>query len=435
MRILLMAGNYAPEKTASAPLSTDFARYMRDAGHEITVVTTFPHYPQWKVWDGYDEFYRCEQLDGITVRRVRHYIPKSPSAIKRVLYYGSFGAIAFGPALASGRPDLILCVTPPLELALSARALSRIWRVPYVLWIKDLVPDVAIQLGMLKHRTVIAVARRFERYAYANAECLLVICDSFRSNLLNKGVPAGKVSVIPDWADIDGIRPGPRDNAFRSEHHVSGEKFLVLYAGNIGDKQKLELLVEAAKHLESVPDIELLIVGDGARKDAVVAEARRLQSSNVRFLPLQPRERLSEMLAAADVLVLHQQRNVSDSVIPSKLLTYMASARAIVATAAAQSETALAVQRAGCGTVVEPESPERLAAAILALYQDRAAARTFGDAGRKFVAASLSRNVVLRRLEELLKAVPGAATPGVSQPQAASAAASGGTDAGDLTRP
>jgi len=403
MRLLLMAGNYAPEKTASAPLTTDFASYMRDAGHEVSVVTTFPHYPQWKVWEDQHGLYRREEFDGVIVRRIRHYVPARPSPLKRVLYYGSFGALAFAPGLASGRPDLILCVTPPLELALSGRALSLLWGVPYILWIKDLVPDVAIQLGMLKNRAAIGAARLLERFAYTQAERLLVICQSFETNLRQKGVPPEKISIIPDWVDVKEIHPGVSGGAFRMGHEIDREKFLVIHAGNIGDKQKLELLLDAAKELQGFPAIEFLIVGDGARKSVVVAQAEKLNLHNVRFLPLQPRERFAEMLAAANILVLHQQRQVSDSVIPSKLLTYMASGRAIVATAAPESETARVLGRARCGSIVEPESPTKFAAAVLELYRNRDLADRYGDAGRNFVCENFSREVVLRRIESLLR--------------------------------
>jgi colanic acid biosynthesis glycosyl transferase WcaI len=402
VRVLLLAGNYSPELTASAPLTTDFARYMRDAGHEVSVVTTFPHYPQWKRWKGYEGLYRCEALDGVTVRRIKHYIPTRPTPAKRIAYHGTFSFGSLAPALLSGRADVILCVTPPLELAISAWILRLIWGVPQILWIKDLVPDVAIQLGMLRNRAAIIAGRGLEQFAYKTSQKLLVICESFRNNICRKGVPPEKLVVIPDWVDVRAIDPGRVSGTFRGEHAISPGKFLALHAGNIGAKQKLELVVHAAKLLEQFPEIEFLIVGEGARKFDVMAEAERLGVRNVRFLPLQPESQFAEMLGAANVLILHQQRQVSDSVIPSKLLKYMASGRPIVATAAPDSETASTVFRSGCGELVEPESPDKLAAAILRLYRNDELARRHGAAGRRFVCENFSRHVVLRRIEILL---------------------------------
>ncbi len=412
MRILVMAGNYAPEKTASGPLTADFCRYLAAAGHSVSVVTTFPHYPQWKVWKGYGrQVYSKETIDGIHVRRILNYIPERPSPLKRVLYYGSFAALALPLGLISGRPDLIVCVTPPLELALSAFVLKLIWRVPFVLWIKDLVPDVAIQLGMLKNPLAIALACRLEGFAYARAAKLLVLCHSFAENISRKGVPSQKVTVVSDWVNTELIRPDISGAAFREKHGIDPAAFMVLYAGNIGEKQRLEVLIQAAKRLEEHRDIHLVIVGDGARKAAVIAEAKRLGTSNVRFLPLQPEEHFAEMLASADVLVLHQHAKVTDSVIPNKLLTYMAIGRPIVATAAPNSGTRLAMALAGCGLAVQPENPVELAEATLKLFKDRELRAHCGASGRGFVCAKFSRVAVLSRLEALLCECAGITRP------------------------
>jgi colanic acid biosynthesis glycosyl transferase WcaI len=175
-----------------------------------------------------------------------------------------------------------------------------------------------------------------------------------------------------------------------------------LHAGNIGDKQRLELLVQSAKLLEEKKEIQFVIVGDGARKAAVVAGAARLGTNNVRFLPLQPEEHFAEMLAAADVLILHQHAEVTDSVIPGKLLTYMAAGRPIVATAAPESATGLAVARSGCGLAVQPENPPALAEAILKLVGSQELRAQCGTSARAFVCANFSRLTVLPRLESLL---------------------------------
>ncbi len=403
MRILVMAGNYVPEKTASAPLTADFCRYLTAAGHSVSVVTTFPHYPQWKVWPEYrGHFYAKEMIDGVSVYRILNYIPKRPTPLKRVLYYGSFGIQALLPALVSGRPDVIVCVTPPLELSISASMLKLLWRVPYVLWIKDLVPDIAIQLGMLKNPLLISLARRLEDFAYAHATKLCVLCGSFLENICRKGVPAQKVAVVSDWVNTELVRPDIPGAAFRQKHDVDATAFVVLHAGNIGDKQRLELLVRSAKLLQERKDIQFLIVGDGARKTAVIAEAMSLGVSNVKFLPLQPQEQFAEMLAAADVLILHQHAGVTDSVIPSKLLTYMAAGRPIIVTAAPESATGLVVSRSGCGIAVEPENPSALAQATLQLLTDQKIRTQCGASGRAFVSANFSRVTVLSHLESLL---------------------------------
>ena len=412
MRILILAGNYAPEETASAPLTTDACAYLAAAGHSVSVVTTFPHYPQWKIRKEHaGHFYRREMAGDVTVRRVLHYIPSRPSAFKRVLYYGSFAAAAFPAALASGRPDLIVCVTPPLELAVSAYALERFRRVPFVLWIKDMVPDVAIELGMLKNSVAIALARKLERFAYRRAAKLFVLSDGFADNISSKGIARGKIDVLPDWVNTEVIRPDVSGKAFRERNGIDPVAFVVLHCGNIGDKQRLELMVRAAKLLEKDRDIQFVIAGDGARKSAVIAEAVRLHAENVRFLSLQPAKSFPEMLGSADVLALHQHAGVTDSVVPSKFLTYLASGKPIIATAASESSTRRVMEFAGCGLAVQPENPAAFAEAILKLYKDSRLRRSFGASGRNFVVEKHSREVVLSRLESLLFEVAGIVRP------------------------
>src|SRR5882672_9531899 len=412
MRILMMAGNYAPEETASAPLNTDFCRYLAEAGHSVSVVTTFPHYPQWKVRKEYaGRFYHRETLGGVSVQRIRNYIPERPSSLKRVLYYGSFAAAAFPTVYLSGRPDLIVCVTPPLELALTAYALKLLWRVPFVLWIKDLVPDIAIQLGMLKNPAAIALARKLETFAYAHANKLFVLSDGFADNVCGKGIPRQKLSVVSDWVNMESAVSDISGKVFREKNGIASNAFVVLHAGNIGDKQRLELVVRAAKHLEGQRDIQFVIVGDGARKAAVVAEAIRLGANNVAFLPLQPQEVFVQMLASGDVLALHQHVGVTDSVIPSKLLCYMASGKSIVATAAPESGTRRVMELAGCGLIVEPENPAAFAEAILKLFEGRNLGARCGASGRDFCRKHFSREVVLSQLESLLYETAGISRP------------------------
>ena len=356
-----MAGNYAPEETAlHGPLNTDVCEYLAAAGHSVSVVTTFPHYPQWKIRKGYEgHFYLRETLGNVRVRRVRNYVPARPTALKRVLYYSSFAGAAFPAACVCERPDIVICVTPPLELAVSAAALQRLCGVPFVLWIKDLVPDVAIELGMLRNSLAIALARKLEMFAYRRASKLLVLTDGFRENLAGKGIAVQDIEMVPNWVNTEFIRPDISGEIFREKNEIDPAAFVFLHSGNIGDKQDLEILVRAAKHLEAYHDIRFVIVGDGARKDTVVAEALRLGAHNVTFLPLQPVETFPQMLASADVLTIHQRGGVTDSVIPSKILTYMASVKAhrVATSAADRSGTSRLMEMARCGMAVEAGKP------------------------------------------------------------------------------
>jgi colanic acid biosynthesis glycosyl transferase WcaI len=403
MRILLLSNMFGPEAYASAPLNTDACRFLVEAGHEVTAVTAFPHYPEWRVWPEYRGLiYRRENVDGIEVRRVWSYVPRRPSTLGRILHYAVFAMVALPGCIGLKKPDVILCVTPPIELGVTAWLLQTIWRVPFVLWIKDLVPEVAIQLDMMKNRQAIALARCLEKFAYNRAAKLAVLCEGFEEYLIRNGVPANKVIVSPDWVNTSLIDPDSDGSSFRRDHGILTTDFLVLHSGNVGAKQGLGTVLKAAEILANQPGITIKIVGDGAAKPALTEEAARMNLCNLEFLPIQPREKFHQALAAADVLLLHQKDAAVESVIPSKLLTYMASGRPILAGVNQVSETAKAIERAQCGIRVDSEQPEQLARALLSLSQNRQLQREMGKNGREFVEKNFSRAVILSRLEQLL---------------------------------
>jgi colanic acid biosynthesis glycosyl transferase WcaI len=404
MRILLLSNMFAPEMYASAPLNTEVCRYLAGAGHDVTVVTAFPHYPEWRVWDGYrGRVFRRERLDRIDVRRVWSYVPRKPQTLGRIMHYACFAAVALPASLTVPRPDVVLCVTPPLELGVTAWLLKPRWNAPIVLWIKDLVPEVAVQLGMLRNRWAVALARRFERFAYARADAIAVLCEGFREHVVRCGVAADRVHIVPDWIGMETIHPDVDGSGFRWSCSVGPNDLLVVHSGNVGLKQGLETVLDTARRLDD-HGVVFAIVGDGAAKAALTETASRLRLRNVRFLPVQPWEVFPQVLAAADILLLHQRATAVETVIPSKLLAYMASGRPIVAAVHSRSESALAIERARCGVQVDAEQPELLAQAILSLQRDPTRRRTMGASGRRYVEEHHTRDRVLSQLNELLAA-------------------------------
>ena len=408
MHILVVSSLYAPDKTASAPLTTDLCRYLVAAGHEVTVVTAFPHYPEWRLRPEHQGvLFRQESLEDVSVRRVWVYLPRQLDGMGHILYYSCFSISAFLGSLGISRPDVVICISPPLETGLTLSLLGAIWRAPLLLWIKDLVIDAAVQLDMLQNRSAIALARRFEHFVYDRVTKIAVLCEGFVENLVAKGVPAEKIVLLPDWVDVDTVRPDISGESFRAENGLAPDDFLVLYSGNVGVKQGLENLVRAARLLQQHSVIKVFIVGEGVCKQQLMAEATELGLSNLKFLPLQPDSRFPGVLAAADALVLHQHGEMGAEVIPSKLLTYMASGRPIVAGVAVESESYRAIQRGGCGIAIEPERPDLLAEAILSLHDDPARRRQMGDKGRAYVCANFSREAVLPRVESVLAELKG----------------------------
>jgi colanic acid biosynthesis glycosyl transferase WcaI len=404
LHILLVTSAYAPERAGTAPLNTELCEYLAARGHRISVATSFPHYPKWKIFPTHQgKLWQKETLNGVTIFRSYAYIPSRRTTIRRILYDTSVGLFGGLRGLAIGQVDLVLAVSPPLQAGLAGCFLAWLKGVPLLLDLHDLVPDLAIAVGMLRDPLAIKMARLLERFIYSRSDRILVISEGFVPNLIGKGVAKSKISFLPLWVDSKLIAPGVRNGRFRKTYNIGEAQTVVLYTGNMGAKQYLENVLEAADRLRTYQDVLVLFVGDGSEKERLQEFAHDKALSNVRFLPLlppQPRELLPEMLAAADVLVLNQSGHIIDTVIPSKLFTYMASGRPIVAAVHQSSQAAACIRKAGSGIVVDAENPAALAEAILQLTKDRELAERLGQQGRLFVEEQCAREGIFNKYED-----------------------------------
>ena len=262
-----------------------------------------------------------------------------------------------------------------------------------------------MHVGILKNRSMIRIFEALEKFSYRIANTISVITDGFVENLVGKGVAASKIVCIPNWVDANFIRPLPKENnAFRIAHQLEG-KFVVLYSGNIALTQGLETVIEAATRLQHVPEIAIVIVGEEKALADLRQYCETCNAQNVLLLPFAPREQLPEMLAAADVGLIVQKKNVISFNMPSKTQVLLASGRAIVASVPATGTAARAVEQSGGGIVVAPEAPEALAEAILDLYHHPAKAESLGQQGRKFAETHYAFEQALNQYEALFAAI------------------------------
>ncbi len=403
LHILMVTGCYAPDRTGTAPMNTQLCEHLARRGYRVSVVTGLPHYPDWKVPEAYRrKWWSEESSNGVNIYRGPIYVPARPTPLRRILYDTSIGLSAGLQGLPVRGVDLVLAVSPPLQAGLAGHLLARIKGAPFLLYITDVVPDLAIALGMLRNRSAIRLARALENYVYRHANAILAIAEGFVTNLKAKNVPESKIFWTPLWVDTRTIRPDAPAEGFREAHRFRQTDFLVLYSGNLGAKQKLENVISAAAHLADRPQVRFCFTGDGVEKARLEAFAKECGIANVRFLPLQPWSAFPGMLAASDVLVLNQSAKVADTVIPSKLLTYMAAGRPVVAAVSEPSEAARCVHSADCGLVVEPENPGAFAEAVRTLDSDRAQAARLGENGRKFVEKHFACEHVFRQYEKVL---------------------------------
>jgi colanic acid biosynthesis glycosyl transferase WcaI len=421
VHVLVVTSAYWPERTGTAPLNNELCAYLASRGHRVSVATGFPHYPAWKVYPEYrGKIWQRESHDGVDIYRGLIYVPPQRSTWRRILYDTTVGMTGLVRSLPIGDVDIVLAVSPPLQGGLAGCMLAALKRVPLILDIHDLVPDLAVAVGMMKEGWAVKAARVLEKFVYRHSDGIVVISEEFSTNLFAKGVPPPKVTYLPLWVDSQSITPQDRNGPFRQANGIDTSKTVALYTGNHGAKQALENILEAAARLKSHEDLLFLFVGDGFEKKRLQEIAQQRYLNNVRFLPLvppSPEELLPQMLASSDMLLLNQSAGVVDTVIPSKLFTYMASGRPIIAAVSASSQAANCVRRAGSGIAVPAEQPAALAEAILKLKQDRQLAEMLGSQGRNFVVENCDRNQILRRYEDIFLAFAKRRSPGpIPQP-------------------
>ncbi len=403
MKLLLLCMNYAPERTGIAPFTTDLAEALVMRGHQVTVATTFPHYPEWETYADYrGKRVMREMRNGVTVLRRRIYLPKRATALRRILYDSSLAAVAFWSGLQTRDADLILAVEPPIQAGAAARLLAQWKGVPYALWIQDLALEAAMSVGMMHASPALRFGQWLESWSHARAKKMFLIADGFRENLESKGEMSDRLSVLPNWVDVKALRPADYSNGFRERYGIGKDALLVLHSGNMGVKQALENVLRAAMCLRGHAEIALVLVGDGSQKDALVARAKQEQLGNVYFIPLQTREDVPHMMSAADIFLVNQHPDLVEAVIPSKLLTYMAAARPVIVAAHPSSEAARQVRTANCGVQVAADAPAELAGAILKLGADPDARAAMGVRGRKFVETHFARESQLDAFENAL---------------------------------
>jgi colanic acid biosynthesis glycosyl transferase WcaI len=402
MRILIVGLNYSPEVVGIGPYTSELAEHLASRGHKVSVLTGFPYYPHWKI----DRAYRrrrpflVEALNGVRVIRSPILLPGGrQGTIRRILFDSSLSVTSLMASVRIGQLDLVLCVSPPLQLGLTAWLIARSSGARLLLHLQDLVPDAALSVGMMREGRAVRIARRLERFVYSRADRITVISRGFFENLVAQGVPPEKLQVLPNWVETAKFNVQPGAGVRASLGAMNGET-LALHTGNMGAKQGLETVVATAAELVD-ENFVLALIGDGNHRRKLEAQAKRLGLKNLRFLPLQVD--LPATLAAADMLVLSQRGMVIDSVAPSKLLSYMAAGKPVVAAVNELSEAGRMIREANCGIVVPPEDPGALAAAIRAFqFQDDRFA-SLGASGRRYVVEHHERVKILEQWSQVIE--------------------------------
>jgi colanic acid biosynthesis glycosyl transferase WcaI len=400
MRILIVGINFFPELTGIGKYTGELAAYLAAENHDVRVITAPPYYPQWQVSKPYRSWqYLHEQWEGVEVFRCPLWVPRKPSGIKRLLHLGSFVFFSFPVLLAQStwKPEIILNIAPSIFTALPVLLLAKLCSAKSWLHIQDFEMEAAFNLGILPGSSGFQkFTAKLEMALINGFDRVSTISQRMVERLWEKGVPDDRTILFPNWIDTDLIKPLAQVNSFRTEWKISPDQFVILYSGNMGRKQGLEIILDTARLVIGTKDILFLLCGDGAEKAELQEKAKDLP--NVRFFPLQPIERLNELLNLADVHVLPQRPDAADLVMPSKLSGMLASGKAVIATAALNSELGKIVNEVG--KLTQPGSAKELSAAILLVKNDPTQREMMGENGRNWVINHWSKKVILSRIKQ-----------------------------------
>lgn len=394
MKVLIISQCFYPEKTGISVTATDCANFISEFGHKVSVICGMPFYPEWKIHNEYKRKLLCtETLGSLTLKRVWLYVPAKATTLKRIIHELSFSLLASLRALFR-RFDLLICISPPLTAGFVAAIISIVRRRKLWLFVKDIQPDAAVGLGMLRNKRIIKLMFWVEKFIYDRSEKVLVLSEGMARNLESKDVPRAKIIIVPDSIDIEELSAtASAGSKFRREYSLE-DKFLILYSGNIGVKQNPTIIVECAKRLAHRSDVFFAIVGEGAMKATVQSLIDQYGLQNIAMYPLRERADLGDMLSSADILLAPQRKEVIDIVVPSKMIAYLTSRKPVLASAHPQSEIARMLNEHDAGVIVEPENVEAMVDAILSLKEDRKKAMEIGGRGYTFVSTHFSHQVV-----------------------------------------
>lgn len=406
-KVLMLSLVFGPDTVSTANFMSDIAHGLRERGHEVTVLTSMPHYnPSETVRS--NPVYRSKRVftesyeNGVRVLRV--YMPlKGNKVWLRALDYLWFHlATTLVALLKIESQDVVFVPSPPITLGVAGYFLAISLGAKLVYDVRELWPDVLVQMGLLGNKLILRLAYALESFVYKRSVLITSIARSFSQSLIKRGVPASKLRFTPNFVDVAWLQPRAKENDFARAHGLN-YKFVAFYAGNIGLTQGLEILVPVAQSLERETGLVLLVVGDGAGRPGLEKSIRDAHLTNILFLPFQPYARIPDTYATADVCLSPMRFGFSYNTVPSKIYTAMAAGRPVIAASEPDTETADLINETGGGLIVTPESAEEMAEAIQQLRANAERTRRMGERARKWIVDYYSKSAVLETYDQVMR--------------------------------
>lgn len=415
-RVLVLSLLFPPDGVSTARLMGEVADDLHRRGHDVTILTTTPHYnvdveaqARQSLRRRWGRFLQTSTYAGMQVLHV--VMPrKTRSRVLRVAAWLWFHAAStvVGLLALPWRPEVVMAPSPPLTMGVGAWALAAWYRAPYIYNVQEIHPDILVTLGMLRPGIGLRVLEAVERFIYRHAGVITVVVPSAERRLLDKGVPPDRMRLVPNFVDTDALTPSPRPNAFSRAHGLD-DLFVVTYAGNFGPAQQLDVVVEAARRLVDEPRLRVLLVGGGIEWDRIAEKASGL--TNVQVLPYQAFAMMPAIYGTTDVALVPLAGGAGLEALPSKVYHIMACGLPLVAIADSASDLATLVRQAGSGAVVVPGSAESLAATLRAAAHDPDRWRARGRAGRAHVVRHYSRDRVAGAYDTIVRSLVSSPAP------------------------
>ncbi|SEJ39296.1 colanic acid biosynthesis glycosyl transferase WcaI [Dyadobacter sp. SG02] len=403
-RILIYGINYAPELTGIGKYTGEMCAWLASQGHDVNVVTAHPYYPDWEIHPVHKgKWWTKEILDEVTVHRCPLYVPKEVTSVKRIIHEFSF-LLGIFPVwlmfLFQRRFDVVLCISPPFHIAFLPLIYAKIRGVRFVNHIQDLQVDAAKDLGMITNRHFLRIMFAMEKVIFDRGTQVSTISEGMQRKIREKGIDNAKVILFPNWVDSRIIRPLRPELSLRKAFGIGYQDKVILYSGNLGEKQGLEIIIEVAHLFADRPDIHFVISGSGGGRNKLMKMVDEAGLANVKFYPLQPSENLSALLSMADVHLVLQKKGASDLVMPSKLTGILAAAGCAIVSALPGTTLYNVISLHRMGILVEPENAAALVRGIeTALTEDINILR---KNARKYALKYLAKNTIIGNFERTL---------------------------------
>lgn len=400
MKIKIVGINYFPELTGIAPYTTGMAEGLAACGHNVNVVTGLPHYPEWRIHDAYRSrrSYR-EIVNGVTIDRLRHYVPRNPSPRNRIRMEASFARAAL--LRKFDRPSVVIAVSPALLATAGVVAAARQRRIPVGVVVQDLYGKGVVETGAMGGKSA-DFAAQFEARVLRGASGVAVIHDRFATSLNAVGIDNSALTIIRNWTHL-GVSDSPTSDEsmkVRRQYGWGADELIVVHAGNMGVKQGLGNVVAAARLAATempAGKIRFVLLGDGNQRRSLQQDGAGIPSLD--FINPLPDKAFRDVLHTADILLVNEKPGVGEMAVPSKLTTYFMTGKPVVAATDQSSAAAGEVLAAGAGVIVAPADPRALLDATLTIGSNKSAAKHFGEAGKRYSRDMLDRGSAIRRYE------------------------------------